>query len=229
MLKIKLVLNDKEYNNFKKYSNYNYDVNAIISDDIYKHYRIKMEDIKNIYIPLIESDIFISYSHDDTEKAKLLANELQTYGLKTFVDCLYWKSIDDALKQYDNLYSLSDDCSSSKTYNYEKRNKSTSTFHMILADSLIDIIKKSDVYIMLYSENYMNDDKRTYSPWIYLENKVAKSFENEWKHMNRLIHDSIRENYAISFPIDDNDFLVIKSFQSLIQVLKKYYDYKKDR
>ena len=49
MLKIKLVLNDKEYNNFKKYSNYNYDVNAIISDDIYKHYRIKMEDIKNIY------------------------------------------------------------------------------------------------------------------------------------------------------------------------------------
>lgn len=100
---------------------------------------------------------------------------------------------------------------------------------MILADSLIDIIEKSDVYIMLYSENYMNDDKRTYSPWIYLENKDAKSFENEWKHMNRLIRDSIRENYAISFPIDDNDFLVIKSFQSLIQVLKKYYDYKKDR
>lgn len=49
-----------------------------------------MQVIQNLITPIIrECDVFISYSHMDTQIAKYIAYELMQVGKTVFLDCLY--------------------------------------------------------------------------------------------------------------------------------------------
>ena len=81
-----------------------YDINYLVEKQLMQKSKIKMEDLQRNIVPIIECDVFISYSHDDIEPASKLYYSLQKCELSTFIDSVYWKSIDSALKIYDNLY-----------------------------------------------------------------------------------------------------------------------------
>lgn len=74
---------------------------------------------------------------------------------------------------------------------------------MILADSIIDVVKNSKVFIKLISENYADSNNRTISPWIYLENKVADSCPTDIVKNRIIMHDLLKEHY-ITFKTTNN-------------------------
>ena len=177
-----------------------------------------MENLQKNIISIIKSDIFISYSHDDEEYAKMLAETLQYHALTTFVDCLYCKNIDSALNKYDILYCRN----SSGGYDYKKRNKSTATFHMILADSIIEMVKNANVFIKLNTESYSKHDDRTISPWIYLECKIAKLMKSDSLKRSVIINDALNESKILFKVPEDSGFIDVYSIKELISVLNNY-------
>ena len=111
--------------------------------------------LKNYIFPTGEDgdyDVFISYSHDDTDDAIFLASWLeQKCGLRVFLDYYVWGSADSLLKDIDDHYCKQKD----GRYNYSRRNYSTSHVHAMLSMAIMDII-----------------NAKTLSPWIYEENKM---------------------------------------------------------
>ena len=98
-----------------------------------------------------------------------MAECLENCSYKVFLDSLFWKSVDGITNLFNKQYNLSDD---GKTYNYKKTKKTISTFNMILTDSIIEIVRNSKIFIFIRNQDLQND-YRTESPWIYLENKIA--------------------------------------------------------
>lgn len=119
-------------------------------------------------------DVFISYSHDDTELAKKFCSYLyEICGLKVFLDYYVWKSADNLLKKIDDKYCMTRD---GKHYIYGRRNFSTSHIHAMLSMAILDIINKTECCIFIDSnhsihmDNLSNTNKtRSLSPWLYEE------------------------------------------------------------
>jgi hypothetical protein len=121
-------------------------------------------------------DIFISHSHNDLEKAKLLASWLENdCGLKCFLDAYVWESADKLLKEIDDEYCFE---RSTGYYNYNKRNFSTSHIHAMLSMAIMDIMDRTECAIFIQSdqsitlENIRNT--QTLSPWLYEELSFMK-------------------------------------------------------
>lgn len=117
-------------------------------------------------------DVFLSYSHEDEELALLFAGFLKyRFDLKVFIDELFWGSADDLLRKFDDKYCKSKDGS----YDYRKRNFSTTHVHAMLSTAIARTINNSEAIIFLNSEKsiYKVKDEvckdRTLSPWIYEE------------------------------------------------------------
>lgn len=72
----------------------------------------------------------------------------------------------------------------SKMYNYDKRNYTTSHVHMMLSNSLAEMIDKTECLMFLEKSNSVsvhNTIKHTESPWIYNElfmSSIIKINEN---------------------------------------------------
>lgn len=131
---------------------------------------INMEDLQKQVTPIIKGiDVFISYDHTDYKKAYYLAKRLESERYKVFLDSLFWKNIDEITNLFNEQYNLSDD---GKSYDYWKAKKTISTFNMILTDSIIETVRNSKIFIFIGNQDLQND-YRTESPWIYLENKIA--------------------------------------------------------
>lgn len=120
----------------------------------------------------IESDVFISYSHNDEEIAMAVSGYLEReFGLNVFVDSLFWGSADALLKDIDDIYCKKD----SGEYDYQKRNFSTSHVHAMLSIAIIKIMDQSEVIFFLNTDNSVPrvDDtimeSYTQSPWLYEE------------------------------------------------------------
>ncbi|USL39605.1 toll/interleukin-1 receptor domain-containing protein [Priestia megaterium] len=122
------------------------------------------------WFPQIEADIFISHSHNDEEKAICLAGWLKaTFNLDAFIDSYVWGSADALLKKIDNKYCKNQGDS---TYNYDKRNYSTSHVHTMLTTALAKMIDNTECIMFLNTpETICTSDiiNQTKSPWIYLE------------------------------------------------------------
>lgn len=173
---------------------------------------LSMEEIQKLITPVIsECDVFISYSHLDEHIAKYIAYELMKIGKKVFLDYLYWGNMDDALKVYDNKNCKIDD----GYYSYEKRNKSTSLFHMILVDSIWKTIENCNTFILIKTQNSSVLEK-TYSPWIYLEVEIVNRLKGE----KSLILDHYEQKNKITFPLKINDFIEVYSLQELMNHIK---------
>lgn len=121
-------------------------------------------------------DVFISYSHKDTDDAIFLASWLeQKCGLRVFLDYYVWGSADSLLKEIDDHYCKQKD----GRYNYHRRNYSTSHVHAMLSMAIMDIINNTECCIFINSGQSIHlpslrktSTAKTLSPWIYEENKM---------------------------------------------------------
>ena len=135
--------------------------------------------LKNYIFPTGEDgnyDVFISYSHDDTDDAIFLASWLEKKcGLRVFLDYYVWGSADGLLKDIDDHYCKQAD----GRYNYGRRNYSTSHVHAMLSMAIMDIINNTECCIFINSGHSIHlpslrktTTAKTLSPWIYEENKM---------------------------------------------------------
>ena len=123
---------------------------------------------------IIKSDIFVSHSHNDQELALILAGWLKDkFDLKVFVDEVIWGSADELLKAIDNQFCRKKD----GTYDYSKRNLTTSHVHAMLTTAILNSIDNSETVIFMNTDNSVpkvestiqENGQYTLSPWIYEE------------------------------------------------------------
>jgi len=136
--------------------------------------------ITNDWFPGVKADVFISHSHKDSATAIGLAGWLKDkFGLNTFVDSCVWGHSDLLLKILDKKYCWQEE---TETYNYNKRNKTTSHVNIILSTALAGMIDASECVIFLNTpasiscEGYVAKEG-TESPWIYSELAITKIIE----------------------------------------------------
>lgn len=122
------------------------------------------------WFPQISTDVFISHSHSDEELAIAFSQWVyEAFGLDVFIDSCIWGYAGNLLKLIDNEYCLNP---SGDTYNYNKRNDSTSHVHMMLSTALSMMIDKAECIIFLNTPNSIIPNEvisKTKSPWIYSE------------------------------------------------------------
>lgn len=132
---------------------------------------LKRNEIKEAFFSpfkpqLKNTQVFLSHSHADRNKALEVKNYLEEYldAECVFIDSLFWDYKDDVLNklaEYDDISGIED------------------VFTLILRESLECMIKKCPYFVFLQSKNSvsLNQDllKITYSAWIYEELKIANT------------------------------------------------------
>lgn len=136
------------------------------------------ELLSSLWFPKKKWDIFISHSHIDEEIAVGLASWLEkSFDLKVFVDSIVWGSADKLLKLIDDKYCVLNEVEGKKTYDYSKRNYSTSHVHMMLSSALSEVIYNTECIIFLNTPNSLDlkfsTKESTNSPWIYNEIMIS--------------------------------------------------------
>jgi len=132
-------------------------------------------ELENDWFGEIQADIFISHSHIDEKSAVALAGYIyKKHGLVCFIDSCIWGYSNDLLLKLDKIYSKDE---GQTTYNYKKRNQSTSHVHMMLSAALNKMIDNCECLFFLNTPNSIpssNIKSETYSPWIYSELLTSK-------------------------------------------------------
>lgn len=145
---------------------------------------IDAQKIADHIFPTHEADVFLSHSHADKDKAIELAVSLQAKGLKVFVDSCVWGYFHDLLDDLNGIYAQPVRTDDKTTYNYRKATDLTAGVHMMLSGALHTMIKRSEIFIFLNTDNsvpleaYQSFD-RTFSPWIYSELQFSFHVEND--------------------------------------------------
>lgn len=134
---------------------------------------LKASTINNIIYPLEDCHVFISHSRDDIKNAIKLANSLWTnFHIKSFIDSLFWGYITDLQSAMDLKICRYNP--KRNTWNYSDRNYSTACVHMLLSNALTEMIRNTECFIFIDSNNSITIDeaeveKDTSSPWIFHE------------------------------------------------------------
>ncbi|GAA7337254.1 TIR domain protein [Helicobacter pylori] len=137
---------------------------------------LKRNEIKEAFFSpfkpqLKNTQVFLSHSHADRNKALEVKNYLENQTKrKVFIDSLFWDYKDDVLDElakYDDISRIKD------------------AFTLILRESLQDVIEKCPYFVFLQSKNSVSNQglscnqdllKITYSAWIYEELRIANTF-----------------------------------------------------
>ena len=125
--------------------------------------------LQDYWFPQIAADVFISHSHKDKEIAIELAGWLyKELRLIPFIDSAVWGYGDDLLRRIDNKYCLNE---SKESYDYKKRNVTTSHVHMMVSTALGKMIDNTECLIFLNTPNSTTSGTgaRTASPWLFSE------------------------------------------------------------
>ena len=157
--------------------------------------------LQNDWFPQINCDVFISHSHRDEKVAIALAGWLyKTFGLTSFIDSCIWGYANDLLKDIDNEYCRNNN----RSYNYNRRNYSTSHVHMMLNMALMQMIDKTECLFFLNTPNSIcldDIETSTLSPWIYSEIGISQIIEKTLKRKRtftrRTTDSSIRESIEV--------------------------------
>jgi len=186
-----------------------YPKSYVIGKDLFKAQRVVLEGqvklkklpdgsidaaaLEREWFPQIDADIFLSHSHVNEEAAFVLAGILKNrLNLVTFIDSAVWGYSPKLLREIDNVHCYN---SGSDTYDYYKRNGSTSHVHLMLASSLSKMIDNCECVIFLNTPNSIKPNEvieSTFSPWIYTEVSTTRLIRKRApeKHpcrMNRLV------------------------------------------
>jgi len=128
----------------------------------------------------VQSDIFISHSHNDANIAFALAGWLKTeFDLDVFLDECIWGSADELLKIMDDKHCWRPE---SETYCYKTRNLTTSHVHAMLSTAIYSVMDKTEVVLFLNTDESIpridstikENSEYTLSPWIYQELMATK-------------------------------------------------------
>ena len=180
----------KDFNNcinefFKDFDNYSNESCKESDDCINNKETISVDKILKKHFPNFKCDIFLSHAHKDIEKVVNLAIFLEKkYDCKVFVDSIFWENIYDILKKIDDDY-----CSiGNNTYDYDKRNFTTSNLFLILNAALHKMIEKSYYFFFLETKQSIDENKKLISPWIFSELSFATQVKqgDEPKPENKL-------------------------------------------
>lgn len=183
--------------------------------------------IINEWFPEIKADIFLSHSHQDEDLVICFAGWLyKEFDLTSFIDSTVWGYADELLKIIDNEYCLSPN---SNTYNYQKRNYSTSHVHMMLSTSLMNMIDRCESIIFVNTpQSFTPLDEMnkgiTLSPWIFSEVLMTNMLRvrTPSRFEKGIVMDSIRasnesrdfsESLQINYEIDMNHLIELSISQ----------------
>lgn len=183
------------------------------------------EELMEYWFPIEQNDVFISYSHNDQEAAIKLAGFLkQELKLNVFLDSLVWGSADKLLREIDDTYCIKPN----NTYDYQKRNFSTSHVHSMLSTSILNAMDKSEIVIFLNSSNStytikegFTNKKHTLSPWIYQELVYVTTINKlPDRYIMHSINESTRSYYTrnelnIAYPITKGKLTSLTSMDLL--------------
>lgn len=150
--------------------------------------------------------MFISHSHKDDDTVKKLAGFLEKhYGIKSFIDSIYWRYVNDLQKSIDDYYALFER-DGKKYYDYDKRNFLTANVHIMLSMALMKMMDACECLIFVDSENslkYEKDAKETPSSWIYEEMGFSKRLRvnvpERYKEKIKVTLNESRERSSYSF------------------------------
>lgn len=144
----------------------------LLNDEI-----IDGDAISQDWFPNTNSNIFISHSHLDEEYVIAFAGWLKkNFNLNAFIDSCVWGYSNELLKQIDERYCKNHDA----TYNYEKRNISTSHVHMMLNVALMKMMDKCECIFFMDTPNSLpvadniKNTESTLSSWIYSEVEMTR-------------------------------------------------------
>jgi hypothetical protein len=147
-----LSVNDSFFRDFRDAGRSQHQENKRLVDDCLSQFRDQSGDLLSekmtaAWFPEIDSQVFISHAHKDSALALGLSGHLQEqFGLKSFVDSAVWGYSDDLLRILDDAFCYN---GSSRTYSYQKRNRSTSHVHMMLSVALTRMIDKCECIIFI--------------------------------------------------------------------------------
>ena len=156
------------------------------------------DEIQKHLFPNKEVDIFLSHSHADADSVIRLAIALERKGLNVFIDSCVWGNAFDLLKDIDNKYCYD---SSTSTYSYEKRNRSTSHAYMMLNTALNKMIDNCEVFLFLGTPNSVSvrqgieSQESVNSPWILSELALVQHIRRKTSYKQRL--KSLTENLGM--------------------------------
>lgn len=189
---------------------------------------LQADSIINNWFPSINADIFISHSHKDEELVLGLSGWLKKeFRLTAFIDSVVWGYSDELLKNIDDKYCLNNN---SKTYNYSKRNRSTSHVHMMLSTALMNMIDRCEMFLFIETRNsfrpleYLKSKGETESPWIYSElslaDKIRENIPKRFQKNNKTIatenlSESL-EDVRVKYPANISDLITL-TFCNLIE------------
>lgn len=188
---------------------------------------------QNEWFPNVKADIFLSHSHKDLDRANQFAGWIKNqFDLDVFVDSNIWGDSNKLLKELDDEICYQ---KSTKTYNYEKRNFTTSHVHMMLSNSLAEMIDKTECIMFLETNNSVsvkNTIRYTESPWIYNElflssiiriDRNLKRDSNITERKNVLYNKQINfnENFKFKYLLNLNHLIVLEG-RDLIEWQNKY-------
>ena len=185
----KFNLNDIVYSDFKEYESLGEEHYAKIQTDIQSSLKefigidgvIDGTKLQESWFPTKQKfSVFLSHSHADKKLAVSIAGFLKKeLNLNTFIDSCLWGYSNDLLREIDKKYCRH---SNGTSFDYDKRNYSTSHVHMMLSIALSRMIDKCESIFFLNSENSISiaeeiSKERTVSPWIYNELSLADMIE----------------------------------------------------
>ncbi|WP_447650427.1 hypothetical protein [Pseudomonas abietaniphila] len=145
---------------------------------------IDAQKIADHIFPFQDTDVFLSHSHADEDKAIELAVSLQARGLRVFVDSCVWGYFHDLLHDLSEIYADPKREGNRTIYNYRDAIDLAAGVHMMLTGALHKVIHQSELFIFLNTstsiplEDYQEFD-RTFSPWIYSELQFSAHVGNE--------------------------------------------------
>lgn len=154
----------------------------LLNDDV-----IDGDAISQNWFPIIKSDIFISHSHLDEDYVIAFAGWLKAkFNLNAFVDSCVWGYSNKLLKCLDNNYFKNGD----DTFDYQKRNVSTSHVHMMLNVALMKMMDRCECIFFINTPNALpivdniKNTESTLSPWIYSEVEMTRYLREQRPQRN---------------------------------------------
>lgn len=147
----KFKLNDIVYSDFKEYESLGKEYYTKIQTDIQSSLKefigidgvIDGTKLQESWFPTRQKfSVFLSHSHADEKLAVSIAGFLKKeLNLNTFIDSCLWGYSNDLLREIDEKYCRH---SNGTSFDYDKRNYSTSHVHMMLSIALSRMIDKCE-------------------------------------------------------------------------------------
>lgn len=165
------------------------------------------------WFPPVKANVFLSHSHKDDDMVIGLSGYLfQKFQITSFIDSCIWGYSDDLLSLIDKEYCYRP---STNTYDYDKRNRSTSHVHMMLTIALTKMIHNCECIIFIDTPNsispkeYIKGGRTADSPWIYSEISMTSLVRRRSPIAHRGVVaksaravDSLTESFQINYDVD---------------------------